>query len=237
MGHHHPEFERTVRSGLPYWLHLPTGRLLPVVSGGATDDGDSGREGEGEGENGDGSGDSGGTQDRTLTQAEVDRIIAREKAAARRAAERDVQAYLEAEKAKADEAALSEAERAKAEAARERAEADRLKAEAAAERLTAKLERRLLAAGVPDAALTRVVRMVDLPADADDDTIAAEIDALKADAPALFTPPDGDSNGRQPKPPGTTAARGPAGGQGTTTAIERGRERWAAKHPPKTQAS
>ena len=105
---------------------------------------------------------------------------------------------------------------------------DRAKAEAASERLAAKVERKLVAAGVTDAALARAARMVNLAPDASDDDIAAEVDALKADIPGLFTP--AAAGGTPPAPSGVTGSNPPPpGGQGTKTAVQRGRDRWASR--------
>lgn len=139
----------------------------------------------------------------------------------------------EADKKSAADLALEAAETAKAEAAAE-------KAAAAKERLAAKVERRLVAAGVGQgieddadgkksaAALARAVRMLDLTPDADDDAIAAEIDALRDEVPALFTTSTG--SGETP-PPGVPPAK-PKKGAGGKTPAERAKDRFAATQTP-----
>ncbi len=138
----------------------------------------------------------------------------------------------DADKKTAADLALEAANTAKAEAAAE-------KAAAAKERLAAKVERKLVAAGVgqgieddPDgkksaAALARAARMVDLTPDADDDAIAAEIDALRAEIPALFT---STGSGETP-PPGVPPAKQKKGAGGKTPA-ERAKDRFAATQTP-----
>lgn len=149
----------------------------------------------------------------TLTQAQVDAIVKREKAEATRKAEKDVKDYLSAQKAEADKAAMTEADRAKAEAAEIIAAAAADRAAAAAERLAAKVERRLLAEGVAESALTRATRLLALAPDASDDDIAAEIDAVKADVPGLFTPATGTGKPNPPRPATGTPPPPPKGGQ------------------------
>lgn len=150
---------------------------------------------------------------KTLTQADADKLAAKVRAEATRKAERDIKAYLAAEKEQHDLAAMDEVTRAKAEVTQARAEAAAVKAEAAAERQAAKVERRLLAAGVPDTALSRAVRTISLEADASDDDIVAEIEALKTEIPGLFTP---TATGTAKPPPATTPPP-PKGGPATGT--------------------
>lgn len=96
----------------------------------------------------------------------------------------------------ADDAKKSDTQRALDAAKSAQTAAERAQAEAAAERLAAKVERKLHAAGVgagldPEkqaAAIARAARMVTVPVDADDQTITAEVESLKADVPGLFAP-------------------------------------------------
>lgn len=180
-------------------------------------------------ENGDGTNDDTGSGDgappaKTFTQADLDKIAGRRAAEAAKKAEKDLKDYLVAEKQRLDLAAMDDASRATAEADRIKAEANAIKAEAAAERLAAKVERRLLAAGVPETALTRATRMVTLEADATDDDIVAEVEALKTEIPGLFTPPTTGS-GEPPKP----GAQPPAPAKPPTGGAPAGDPKEAAK--------
>lgn len=175
-------------------------------------------------------------EEAVITSAQAQAIATREAAQAARKAKReaaeeftqelgiplaDAKALIEKARS-AEEAAKDEATKARDEAAAARQEAERIKAEAKAELLAAKVERKLTAAGVPETALTRAVRMVALDPDADDDAIEAEIEALKGDVPALFAT---DSNSTSAPAPGVPPAKPPANGGGTrVTGIEAGRE-------------
>lgn len=197
-----------------HWV-FADGTRLPIVAGGSD---------EPDGEDGDGNGDGGG-ETKTFTQAEVDRIAARARSEARKAAEREVRDYLDAQKTAADRSQLDEAARAKAEADEAKAQAEADRQAAKAERLAARIERRLVGAGVDDKALARAARLIDLdPADdPDDDTIAAEIDQLKTDVPGLFAANSGTTTATPP--PGGTAGRPPKTETGTgKTLADLGRE-------------
>ena len=177
-------------------------------------------------ENGDQGNDDTGSGDdappaKTFTQADLDKHAGRRAAEAAKKAEKDLKDYLAAEKQKLDLAAMDDASRATAEADRIKSEALAIKAEAAAERLAAKVERKLLAAGVPETALTRATRMVSLDADASDDDIAAEVDAIKEAVPGLFTP-SSTAPGTPPAPgaPAPAPAKPPTGGAATGTPKE-----------------
>lgn len=116
----------------------------------------------------------------------------------------EAKAILEAHRT-ADEATKSEAQKERDAAAADRAAAAKERADLAADRLAAKVERKLIAAGVgqglkddddgkkAEAALKRARRLLELTPDADDDTIAAEIAAAKAEVPSLFSPTTGDT--------------------------------------------
>jgi len=176
-------------------------------------------------------------------QAEVQRIAGgiRDEARTQGARDREteISAYLAAEAEAQRLAGLEGEEKLKGELAA--AETARVAAEASAarERLTVKIERRLTAAGVgagiaddedgakAEAALARAVRMVDLPADADDAAIAAEIAKLRDEVPALFsTTGDGST-----PPPGIPPAKQKKS-TGGKTAAERAAERFASTQTP-----
>jgi hypothetical protein len=173
-----------------------------------------------------------GGEARTFTQADLDKIVARRVAETKRAEAQRLEQELGikpsearaiiAAKQKADADAMSEAERDRAEAKAAKDEADAERAAAKQERFAARLERKLTAAGVPEAALRRAVRLVDIDPDADDDTITAEIDTLRDEVPGLFDTPTAPPAPRSPS--GVTPARPPAGGQGSRSALDKGAE-------------
>lgn len=211
-----PDFTPITIAGRPWYQHV-SGRLLPAVSGG------DGPEGEGETETDPGPGDEGNKA--TLTQAQVDKIIGREKAAAKKAAENELKTWLEAQKGEADLATLDEAARAKAEADQAKAAADADRAAAAAERLAAKVERKLLKAGFDDKHLARIMKTVDLAPDVDDDDIDAEVQALTDTFGALITA----STATGTAPSGKTPAKPPTGGQPAKGGLAKGAERYQSK--------
>jgi hypothetical protein len=215
--------------GKPMWRDQSTGRCVPVVSGGAEGDPPTPPTPPAPPES---------DPPASFTQADLDRIVGREKAEAKRTAEKqfaetlgvtvDEAKAIIAAKNTADDAAKSEAQRALDAATATQAEAVQAKADAVRERFEAKVERALVNAGVGSgiedpakaaAAVTRATRMVTLDTDSDDAAIAAEIEALKADVPGLFTTPT--AAGGTP-PSGVTGARPPQGGQGNVTALEAG---------------
>ncbi len=242
------DFDLITREGRLHWLHAPTGRVFPFVAGG--DDNEGGNSGDGDDTTSDADGDGG--EGRTFTQAEVDRMTGRARSEAKRAAAKELADELGidvsqakaiiAAKNKADDDAKSEAERAAEAAKTAKAQADADRAAAARERFEAKLERTLTKAGVPEKALARALRLVDLEPGADDDAIAAEIDVLKDDVPGLFEDPSGGENGggeRKPPraPSGRTDAKPPAGGQGTKSALDKGREFYKSTRPQTDNAA
>lgn len=184
---------------------------------------------------------AGGDEARTFTQADLDKIVARRVAETKRAEAQRLEQELGikpsearaiiAAKQKADQDAMSEADRLKAEAKTAKDEADAERAAARADRFAAKLERRLIAAGIPDKALSRAVRLIDLNPDADDDTIAAEIDTLRDEVPGLFENP-GTPPPTPRAPSGVTPARPPAGGQSTVSALDKGAELYKSTRKP-----
>lgn len=186
------------------------GGLLPVVRGGAPDDDDP---------------DTNKDKDKpkTYTQADLDRMLAREKDQGERAGEaKGMRKALEqlgvdpdkvkpedlkdtlARARKAEEDAKTEAQREKDAAAQEKTAAQREKDAAALERHTAAVERYLVRAGVgagetDDAkaakAIERAARLVDVELGAEPEKIQAAVAELKTDMPALF---GATSGGEQP---------------------------------------
>jgi colicin import membrane protein len=209
-----------------FMVHPITGRVLPVVRGGADGDPDN------------------PPPPQTFTQADVDRMVGQARKEARTSAANELAEQLgcsvEDAKAKiaaaiaADDAQKTEAQRALEAAQAEKAEAAAEKAAAAQERFDLRVERKLIAAGVGQAiaddadgtkaaaAIARARRLLDVSADATDADIAAEIEAVKADVPSLFSAPtEAPAPGRPaPTPPPKPNGTQPAG----KTLAERGKE-------------
>lgn len=199
--------------GRPSWLYSD-GTILPVISGG---DGstDPPKDDNGDGTGGGAGGGGSGNGQQTFTQAELNRIAAREKEEGKRAAAADIAKTLgctveEAveliKQAKAaDDSQKTEAQRAREAADKEKADAEKEKAEAAREKHIARVERVLLKAGVPEAKLDRVGRMLDVEVGTEGDKLDEAVKDLKKDFPELFAgkkggPPDSDPPGTPPKP-------------------------------------
>jgi len=153
-------------------------------------------------------------QDPTFTQADLNRIAAREKDEGKRAAMAEVASKLgctveeaielvKTARAKED-AEKSEAQKAKEAADRAAADAEKAKAEAAREKHLARVERALIKAGVDEKKLDKVARMLDAEVGAEMDAIEAATKDLKKDFPELFNgrkgPIDSDTGGGSPKP-------------------------------------
>lgn len=175
----------------------------------------------------------------TFTQADVDRMVGGARVEAKRVAANELANELgctvEEAKAKlealaaAEDATKSEAQKALEAANAAKADADAARAAAAQDRFAAKVERKLIAAGVgkglddtkATAALTRAARLLNLDPDADDTAIAAEIEAAKADVPSLFTTEGQAST----PPPGLRPPARPAGTGGAPKSLaDLGRE-------------
>lgn len=177
--------------------------------------------------------------EKKYTDADVDRLQAKRAATAEKAAlakvaddlgmsvadaKKLIAAQREAEDAKKD--ALTRAEEQLAAAQRD---AETARSETARLAHTAKVERKLRAAGADDGTAFRGVRLVEAGPDATDEDLDAEIAQLVADVPGLFPndPSRQPAETSKPRAPSgvTPGAAPPPGGQGTTTSIERGRER------------
>jgi hypothetical protein len=184
--------------------------------------------------------------EKKFTQEDVDRHAGRRAAEAKRTAAKELAETLGmtveeataklAKLAEQEEAEKTEVEKAREDAAQARREATDAKAQAAQESFETKLFRKLSAAGVgagleAEAAEKRMAmarRLLDLTVDASDEDIAEKIAEIKTDVPGLFSVPDG----KTPAPSGVTSgAAPPAGGQATTSAIERGRQRYRSARP------
>lgn len=140
----------------------------------------------------------------------------------------DVAAFIK-EKKDADDAAKTEAQKALDKATREAAMATQATQAAKAEVYATRAERYLLRAGLalpadakPEviaATLTRVRGMLTVGADATEEQISADVEALKTTFPALFTP----ATGAPIPPPGTDPKRKPGQpGPAPTTGLAAG---------------
>lgn len=190
----------------------------PPAGGAPAGGGTGGGDGGGEPKTGTGDG------DKTLTQAEVNRIAAREKAEGKAAAERAITELLGCTPAEAkavldksreaDEAKKTEAEKDREKAAQERAEAEKAKADAARETHAARIERALAALGFTgdEAASRRAHGMVTVAVGASYEDVLSDVTELKKTLnPELFGEkagkptgrglPNGDPKGAGGKPP------------------------------------
>ena len=177
--------------------------------------------------------------DKKFTQDDLTRIATAEAAKGKRAGAAEVAAELGMTVAEAkaliatataaQEAAKSEAQKATDAATASKTAADAATATAAQTILASKVTTALLVAGIvpqvdgkANPALAMAVRLVDVPADADDAAITAAIDLVKTAAPAFFAPPvpkpDGEpANGpTKTRPAGTTF-----GAKGAAEALKR----------------
>jgi hypothetical protein len=216
------------------WHLFSDGGLLPVVRGGAPDPEDPPKE------------DPPADPPKTYTQAELDRMLAREKDQGGRAGEKAllkklglpedtkpeaVKAILDEKKAE-DDKQKSEAARAKEAADAAKAASDKEKADAATERHQAAVERHLVRAGVGAGetddvklakAIERAAKLVEVEKGADPEAIAAAVADLKKDMPTLFTAAATD--GQQPDGDVKTQTR--KASDGNKSGIERGKAKAA----------
>ena len=189
-----------VRDGRRVWV-FADGTVLPVISGGADDDGagDDDNESE-ENDDGDDDSDSQGEGERKFTQSELDQYASRRAKKAERAAYRkladelgvsieDVKRIVSEHK----EGAQGDDEQARQLEERERQAAERERL-AAAKSINADVRAALVEAGLPRSAAKRVSRLIEVEHDADEDDILEAIDELKGEMPHLFRANDGDDD-------------------------------------------
>lgn len=154
--------------------------------------------------------DAGKANEKTFTQADVDKAASARAAEAKRKATSDLAEQLgvsvdEAKKIiaahqSAEDAQKTEAQRAKEAADQAKAEADAAKAEAAAERQAARVERALIKDHVRDDCLEDSLSLLKVAPEATPEELTAAIEAFKERRPEFF-----DANGEDPKrtpPPG-----------------------------------
>lgn len=183
-------------------------------------------------------------QGRLVTDDEIQRIAAREKAQGERSGTKTVLetlGFTTAEEAKkfveeqraAQAAAMTEQQRQAAETAAQKQEAERTKAEAAAATARANRTVALVAAGVQPGEngvnLEDALALLHVPADADTATVTTAIEALKTRRPELFVaappaprqpPLPNGAPAQQPPPNGSTGGTVP-GAKGKAEAARR----------------
>lgn len=161
-------------------------------------------------------------EEKKFSQADLNKIGAKQKAEGKAAAEKAVIELLGCTPAEAaeivkkhreaEDATKSEAEKERAKAAEERKAAETAKQEAKAETHEARIERALAAEGFAgdDKKLARVRRMVTVEVGATYDDVLADVKEAKTEFPELFTSKttEGDSG---KKPPGKLPNSDPAG--------------------------
>jgi hypothetical protein len=135
------------------------------------------------------------------------------------------QAFVKAARDRED-AEKTELQKAQDALARAELAATQARTEAAAAQRARLIERALVAKGANPAHVERLTRLVDVPADADEAAVNAEVDKLAAEFSAVFS-----AAGAPPAPSGHTGGKPPASSSGGKTAYERGQERWAQQHP------
>lgn len=198
-------FERVLHAGRPHW-RFDCGTLLPVISGGATDDGDSGGESDSDekdaGQAGGGADDKSGSTDGEPpagTAGKVEFTPEQEAAIGRRIAEERAKAAAAAKKAAEDEAKqaaerakMDEAERLKAEKADAEQKATDAVAAANARVISAEAKVQAVEAGADPKQLAYVLRLAGLDGievgedgQPDEKAIRKAIDKVLTDVPAL----------------------------------------------------
>lgn len=226
----------------------PDGFRLPVISGGAEDDGDD----SGDADDGDDGDDGGSTDDAALKRQQ--RIMAKEKGQGKRQGQREVLEALgfeslddakkfadelkSAQDSKLDETARLTKERDDA-----KAEAARVRQEVARDRHNLTIEKALLKDGVDPKMTAKVARLLDIEVGSDEEEITAAIAELAEDMPQLFAEPGGneeddDEDGEEParRPSlresggvSTDPGRGPKGKR-KVSAADRAQERLRSRH-------
>lgn len=249
------------KKGIIMWVPKRKTVWRSTGQGGGDAGGGNGGSGGGEaggGENGSGGsggGDGGGNKgERTLSQAEVNRIATKEKQEGHNAGRAALLKELgidNPEKAKemidaakkAEDDALNETQKAQRKAEADKVEAENDRKEAKLEKLNARIERRLLAEGLSlakdddkaDKQLARAVRLLDLDLDSDQEAVKAAVKDLKDEMPNLFAETDDDEEDEEDdrrKPTGRTdPGRPPRKGKPKGTSKERAHKTLLERHP------
>lgn len=179
--------------------------------------------------------------EKTFTQAEVNKMTAKEKGEGRRAAEKALADQLGVSLAEAaeiikkhreaEDAAKSEAEKERAAAAKEREAAEAAKREAATEVHEARIERALAAEGFAgdDKKLARVRKMITVEVGATYDDVLADVKEAKTEFPEIFAgkTPEGDAGKKTGKLPSSDPAGRPPTPKGGEDKYAAGANRFA----------
>ena len=182
---------------------------------------------------------------KTISQKDLSRLLAREKGEGRRAAEKALADQLglpvaEAKKIidahnKAQDEKKTEAEREKDKASQAATAAEQAKAEAEQAKHESLIERALLRSGFTaddsdegQKKLTRVRKMITVEVGASFEDVLADVKDVKTDFPALFAAKDpGDDDGRKPgKLPGSDPAGRPPKPKGGEDKYDAGAKRF-----------
>jgi hypothetical protein len=159
----------------------------------------------------------------SLTQADIDKAVNAATTKAKADTKAELDAYLAEQKRVADLAQMEEIDRVKAEKEQADATAAAAQAQLAQRDHDDRVKRALILADVPVEMVDRVRLLVTAGVDADDDTVTADVDKLKAEMPQLFGPAvPATPDGKLPvnRKPGSTPP--PSG-------VEKGRERARAE--------
>ena len=168
------------------------------------------------------------TQTEQADAPDIEAIVAKRVARERKAWEKE-------QAVAAERAKMTEAEQAKA----DKAEAERAAAEktSAADRRIVRADTKLaaVAAGVKPDRVDAFLRIVDTDGIEVDDDGDADAKAIKAAvAAALDIVPEFATGDAKPAPSGVTAPKPANAGGGSVTALQRGAELYAARHPAKS---
>lgn len=227
------------------WWLCSDGTIMPVVAGAADGGADDDEPDDDEPD------DDKGTKGKPLTDEQLNRIAAREKAKGQRQAATEIAEKLGMpvddavkliQQAQAQDAEkLTEAEKRERAAAEKEAAAERREAAAAQREHEANVRDALREAGIPKAKVAKAARLLDVEVGASDDDLAAEIETLRSEWSELFhgngnndDEDDDDTNGTKddkPKvPSGKSGSKPPSGStKNASTALQRGRDRAKAR--------
>lgn len=205
--------EKTQIDGKPFWL-FADGTLLPLIAGGADDDGGDDSDGDDDGDDGD-SDSKDGSDKKTFTQADVNRLAAKEKKEGKRAGIKSVmeelgikdldeaKQALEAIRKKNDGTEDAEQQKQTREQVRKELEKE-FERDKARIRLEAKAELALIKAGLKAEKTDKVLKMLDIDSAEDLDDINDQIEDIKKDFPEMFQSKNSDEDDEGKKEPKST---------------------------------
>ena len=182
-------------------------------------------------------------EDKKFTQADLNKIAAKEKAAGKRAAAQELadQLGVPLDRAKeivaaaveAEDAKKSEAEKEKAKASQAATEAEKAKADAEQAKHESLIERALLRSGFTaddsdegQKRLTRVRKMITVEVGASFEDVLDDVKDVKTDFPALFAEQDPKDGGKTPKVPNSDPKGKPPKPTGGEDKFDAGKKRF-----------